>query len=443
MLPLPTLGFLGLAVLLSTGCAWKASILDGGSGPPLTKFRASDGKYFPEFLLNFFPGAAHFSRELPRLESARSDMQLIEVKRLDERNPSYNEANLSWSADGVYLSFESITANQRKILVKDILGNYVKELLVVPRGQGNFLDGMVARSIQSYNSGLSWSRDSTRFAFMSNGGVGEYNVYVGAVGSKEEAVAKSSAKDGYANWSPNSNELVFVSGRSGGGDLYLLDLARGDVQRLTTSSDVDLFPQWFPKGNRIVYSSGDALNHDILLLERNAAGSWQQPVRLTRWQRDDLRPTVSPDGKWVAFYADSGEADKYSEERRWNIYVIPLTEGTPRTFEDWALAGMKVAEDVVVDLNTGPAWSPDSRKLFYVKRDPNEFNPIYGCDLFSGRQYKFATGTRMNRDILVSRLGVLSFRAQVGVWDRVFLALTNQGVQLQSSQYAPSKIHYL
>ena len=49
----------------------------------------------------------------------------------------------------------------------------------------------------------------------------------------------------------------------------------------------------------------------------------------------------------------------------------------------------------------------------------------------------------MNRDILVSRLGVLSFRAQVGVWDRVFLALTNQGSQLQKQTYARSKIHYM
>ncbi len=32
------------------------------------------------------------------------------------------------------------------------------------------LDGMVSRTIHSYNAGLSWSRDSTQFAFMSNGG---------------------------------------------------------------------------------------------------------------------------------------------------------------------------------------------------------------------------------------------------------------------------------
>jgi hypothetical protein len=37
----------------------------------------------------------------------------------------------------------------------------------------------------------------------------------------------------------------------------------------------------------------------------------------------------------------------------------------------------------------------------------------------------------------------LSFRAQVGVWDRVFVALTNQGTQLQTESRLKTKIHYL
>ena len=42
--------------------------------------------------------------------------------------------------------------------------------------------------------------------------------------------------------------------------------------------------------------------------------------------------------------------------------------------------------------------------------------------------------TKMNRDVVISKYGVLSFRAQDGVWDRVFVALTNQGIQLQKPQ---------
>jgi hypothetical protein len=152
-----------------------------------------------------------------------------------------------------------------------------------------------------------------------------------------------------------------------------------------------------------------------------------------------LRPTVSPDGKLIAFYADSANGEQ-SDGRRWNIHVVPLVSG--KTFSASELAGTVIAKDVVIDLNTGPAWTPDSRKIFYVKRDPTAYNPIYAYDLYSGRTFVFKTKTKMNRDILMSRLGILSFRAQVGVWDRVFVALTNQGVQLQTSRPTESKIHY-
>ena len=174
------------------------------------------------------------------------------------------------------------------------------------------------------------------------------------------------------------------------------------------------------------------------MMATRTSGRWLPPAQLTRWHHDDLRPTVSPDGRYVAFYSNSGRV--VSGRARWNIHVIPI-RSKPWTRAE--LPRMLVARDVVVDLNTGPAWSPDSKRLFYVKKDPVNFNPIYGYDLFTGRRYALKTNTRMNRDILISRLGVLSFRAQVGAWDKVFVALTNQGLQLQGERRHPGSIHYL
>lgn len=440
--------FAVIATILSlTGCSTISDWLEMGSGDldhgvPLTQFAAKDHDYFPPFIVKFFPGVHDFVKSFPSLEQARSDVMLIEVKQLNDQPSNYNEANLSWSADGVYLGFEVVTDGFRKIMLKDLVGDFSRDLHVLPKSPNNFLDGMVIKSAHSYNAGLRWSRDSTRFAFMSNGGVGEYNIYVGAVGAKERTVASSPTKDGYATWSPTSSEIAFVSSRSGRGDIYLVDLKSKKVERLSRSDLVDIFPEWFPGGDRIVYSSGDALDHDLHIVDRkNQQSPWGTPWPLTKWRRDDLRPTVSPDGNLVAFYADSGAEDA-SGSRLWNIHVVPLVPG--KTYTEKELSSMIVAKDVVIDLNTGPAWSPDSRKLFYVKRDPGISNPIAGYDLFTGKNYIFRTKTRMNRDILMSRLGVLSFRAQVGVWDRVFVALTNQGLQLQGRrEQLRTKIHYL
>lgn len=434
--------FAGLSFGFISGCKteWSSLFQGGDKGVPLEDFEAKDGSYFPLFVEKFFPGARSFSKANVRIEQARSNVTLIEIKQLNNDATKFNEANLSWSADGVYLGFEVIKDGMRRIMLKDLVGNYAKELRVIPKGQQNFLDGMVVRSAHSYNAGLRWSRDSTRYAFMSNGGIGEYNIYVGAVGSNEKTVTKSPTKDGYATWSPSTNEIAFVSGRTGKGDIYLVDLVSKKVDRLSSSPQVDIFPEWFPSGNRLVYSNGDALNHNLHIVERkDRDATWSEPRALTKWNHDDLRPTVSPDGKYVAFYTDvEGNG---AERRTWNIVVVPVRAG--KTYIASELRQMVVAKDVVIDLNTGPAWSPDSRKLFYVKRDPAVFNPIYGRDLFTGRNYMFKTKTKMNRDILMSKLGILSFRAQVGVWDKVFVALTNQGLQLQSSKQLNSKIHYL
>jgi Tol biopolymer transport system component len=318
-----------LSLVFCAGCStvkgwFTPGADDPRAGVPLTEFKAKDGDYFPPFVMKFFPSAADYMKQYPTLEQARSDLNLIEIKQLNPGDTRFNEANLSWSADGVYLGFEVITDGFRKIMLKDLAGNYARDLQMIPKGNDNFLDGMVVKSAQSYNAGLRWSRDSTRFAFMSNGGIGEYNIYVGAIGAKEKSITKSQTKDGYATWSPSTQEIAFVSGRSGNGDIYLVDLKSKDVTRLSSTDAVDIFPEWFPNANRLVYASGDALNHDLYLVERkDRQAKWEKPYALTSWSRDDLRPTVSPDGRYVAFYADAGEVNGGDGLRRWIILVVP------------------------------------------------------------------------------------------------------------------------
>ena len=405
---------------------------------PLTKFTAADRKYFPRFIADFFEGADKFGVRFPVMDEARRNMVLIQVKRLTSLNQSVNESNLSWSEDGVYLSYESVDELERKIQLKSLAGGYERDLLVLPRGKDSFLDGIMLPSIHSYNSGLSWSRKSTRFAFMSNGGVGDYNIYVGAVGVPEKVVARSSSKDGYAAWHPSDESIAFVSSRSGGGDLYRYDFGTENLTQITNDSGTDLFPEWAHHGATLVYCSGDSVNHDIQVIDFGQKGK-RNHRQLTDWAEDDVRPRVSPDGRWVAFYA-TDSASPAETNRRWNIHVIPLDTSKP--LKAHQLVGTVVARDVVIDLNTGPAWTPDSRKIFYVKRDPERMNPIHGVDLQRRQTFIFNTETQMNRDILISSLGVLSFRAQVGAWDRVFVALTNQGIQLQTPKSPLNKIMY-
>ena len=406
-------------------------------------FKAKDGDYFPEFIKTFFPGATKFAGDYPTLSLAKDDIRLIEVRPLSPNSSKrVSESNLSWSADGAYLGYEVVARNKRHIKVKNLVGDYSRELAVLPNRKHDFLDGMLSEGVISYNAGLQWASTSVRYAFMSNGGVGEYNVYVGSIGKGERSVARSPTKDGYATWNPRKNELAFVSARTGKGDIYLITPDDGEISRLTFSDHVDLFPSWFDNGNRIVFSSGGSFNHDLWLVERDAdTNRWHKPFPFTAWREDELKPVVSPDGRFVAFYASEGITSSGRPDR-WNLIVVPYIEG--KTYRQYELERSIVAEDIIVDINSGPAWSPDSQKVFFIKHDAKKFNPIHGYHLFSGRLYEFDTNTKMNRDLMISRLGILSFRAQSGVWDKVYLALTNQGLQLQANKGRQNgRIHYI
>lgn len=384
-----------------------------------------------------FPNAKTFERDYPSVAMARDGVLLIEVKALSDQDTHVNESNLSWSEDGSLLGFEVSEGQQRKILVKDLSSGSSKEVRVAKNAHDTFLEGITRRSIYSYNAGLRWSKNGKRYAFMSNGESGQYNIFVGSMDHQDAPITKGDEKNGFASWNQRTDEVAFVSAKTGFGDIYVSDLATRKEVRVTKDNQPDIFPEWSPSGSQIFYTSGDAFNHDIRVVERSG-GEWSQPKNVTKTALDEIRPVVSPNGKHLAFYV--GKKVSHSDDFQWDIAVVTLPA---LDLTDAVIQHSIIAKDVAIDLSTGPAWSPDSQKIFFVKRDLDAFNPIQGYELFSGRTYVLQTKTKMNRDILVSKLGVLSFRAQVGAWDKVFLALTNQGIQLQNGKVADSKIVYL
>jgi Tol biopolymer transport system component len=93
------------------------------------------------------------------------------------------------------------------------------------------------------------------------------------------------------------------------------------------------------------------------------------------------------------------------------------------------LAARIVATDVVPDVERGPAWLPDSRRIAYVRDEKQAYYPIYIGDVETRASVQVRTGTRMNHDVTVSRSGVLAFRAQVDEWDQVYVAKLREPAQ--------------
>lgn len=332
-----------------------------------------------------------------------------------------NDLNPVWAPTGKLIAFERSSGDKREIVISNIDGKLAQTIYFQLSGaeKGSketqyFLPGLAEDP--SYNSGVSWARDSKRLAFMSNGGEGNYDVYSQLLGGAVQRLTQHKEKDGLADWSPTSNQIVFISGRSGKGDVYLLDPETRAVTQLTSGDKPYLYPRWSPDGKKIAMIYGSTDNHDIYVIDDP-----KKPVAsmraLTSWQFDDLRPNWSPDGKKIAFYTNYSPS---GEQKKWSLVVI-AADGSDGVQGD-KLEEHIIATDVMPDIEQGPAWLADGSGLVYVKDDALEYNPIFIVDVKSKISKQLKTDTKMNHDIVCGPNNVIAFRAQQDQWDHIFIA---------------------
>jgi len=329
-----------------------------------------------------------------------------------------NDSNPVWSPAGDMVAFERSRGDNKEIAIVRVNGDTVQTIhqqASAAPGQSAFFFPEVVEQT-SYNSGISWSPDGKRFVFMSNGGEGNYDLYLREQDGRITRITSDKEKDGHGHWSPAHNRIAFVSGRSGKGDVYSLDLATKTTTRLTLGEQPYLYPQWSPDGKRLAVIRGSNENHDIYVLEPGRSPP-VPPKPFSTWRYDDLRPVWSPDGKRLAFYTNYNPA---GDPKVWAIAVVAADGSDPTEGE--GLAARVVATDVVPDVERGPAWLPDNRRIAYVRDERQAYNPIYIVDVDSRASSLVRTGTKMNHDITCSPGGLIAFRAQVDQWDQVYVA---------------------
>jgi Tol biopolymer transport system component len=362
----------------------------GMAGDPASDVAVTDNK--PELVEPLFV------RPLVKIESGR------------------NDSNPVWSPRGTFIAFERSVGDKKEIHITLRDGTLIQTVYFMLSESGkemNFFFPGVSEET-SYNAGITWSPDEYRFVYMSNGGEGNYDIYVqDLVGGASVRLTNHKEKDGQAHWSPVGDRLVLVSGRTGSGDIYLLDLRTRVLKRLTQGGKTYLFPQWSPDGKRLVMMYGSNENHDILLIS-DVTKPMESLKMLTTWPNDDLRPIWSPDGEKIAFYSNYNLA---GDPKIWSIVVIAADGSDPTDGE--GLAAKVVAMDVIADVEVGPAWMPDSSRILFVKNARQEYNPIYIADLKEKTIMPLKTDTKMNHDVTCSVDGMIAFRAQVDQWDQI------------------------
>ena len=195
--------------------------------------------------------------------------------------------------------------------------------------------------------------------------------------------------------SPDGRKLAVVIESNGVRDVWVVDLARNTKTRVTFGPKSSNFPVWWPDSKSLVFDYGDpggpsalyrkqadgAGGNDKLLdtvgiaqipfsassdgryvvymrLDTKSPNNWdiwalpmfgdRKPFSVVSTQFPDVTPSLSPDGKWMA-YANT-------ESGRMEIYVQPFPSGSGR----WQVSTAG---------GTSPTWRKDGKELFFQTPD--------------------------------------------------------------------------
>lgn len=304
----------------------------------------------------------------------------------------------TWSPDGASLAWE-VNYHDRKVIELFVspFGGAPRKVAPVVRGASAMTAGFDTAGTEMVVHEITFAPASMkRFAYTASGTSQDYDVYIDGGG----AVAAAAGADGTSAWSPDGKYLAFTSARTGQGDLYLLDLAAVEKPPLRLTGDAsasELYAAWAPDSRRIAFVGHTPQGDNVYLIDNI---DFPAPRPMTSWEHTQTHPQWSPDGTMVAFYSN------HNDINRFDLYLAPVS-GTPTL----------VATDVVLNAS-GPAWTPDSKHLVYVKHEEGRFNPVYAAPVRQPSQARIvATGTVGNGDLDVAR------RADGQVW----LAVAAQG----------------
>jgi dipeptidyl aminopeptidase/acylaminoacyl peptidase len=251
-------------------------------------------------------------------------------------------------------------------------------------------------------TGVAMSPDEKRIAYTVERMDKQANKYFSNIFLHDLKIGKSDQfthgdhNDGQPVWSPDGSQIAFVSSRDKKTGIYVMPTTGGAEKKLIEIEGAIASLQWMPDGAQLLFNLRYSDSHFI----KDEKKKKEQPVyrhitelyyrldgdgfrprdrfhiytldietaklkKVTRGNRDNLTPRVTPDGKRIVFLSNRAK-DPDIDLERLDLFVIPATGGKERRIP--TPAGPMYA----------PSISPDGKYVAYLGHDnPNDPWGVY------------------------------------------------------------------
>jgi Tol biopolymer transport system component len=209
----------------------------------------------------------------------------------------------------------------------------------------SYPDGVRRRITNDLNSyrAIGMAADGKNFSTVQMSGL--VNIWVAPEGDATKAVQLPTGNIGFfgsagnsVTWTPD-RRLVFVSNESGLLDLWIMDADGTNRRQLTANAGQNSSPVVSRDGKFIVFSSNRGGVRGIWRMEIDGSN----PKRLTTGPADNL-PALSADDKWLFYSSTNGRFP--------TLWKVSTNGGTP----------IEIVKTVAI----GPTVSPDGKYIAYL-----------------------------------------------------------------------------
>jgi Tol biopolymer transport system component len=158
-------------------------------------------------------------------------------------------------------------------------------------------------------------------------------------------------------------------------DIFSIRLDGSGKQQLTSDPVEEVFPAVSPDGRKVAYERGNFRFSDSEIWIMNADGTGQRRIADTPGTTQ-MRPTWSPNGRWIAFTSVDPSSCRPGERNcaTWSVWIVRPDGTGLRQIRGGGGVGERF-----------PRWSPNGRKLaFEADIETGDSYSIFVADLAGG-----------------------------------------------------------